>query len=141
MTSSNGNRTVSEGGSQGQNCRALIVEDEILIAWQLKDALEERGLEVKELVSNGAKALDLIEHTKYEVVFMDINLAGTLDGAETAYRIREQFDTPIVFVTAYAGYDSIYTDLRKIEFSAVIGKPASVESIRGALEELHVLAP
>lgn len=140
MTSANSNRTASKGRSQRQHFRALIVEDEILIAWQLKDTLEELGLEVAELVSNGTKALELIEHTKYEVVFMDVNLAGSLDGAETAYRIRGQFDTPIVFVTAYAGYDSISKDLRKIECSVVIGKPASVESIRGALEQLHVFA-
>ena len=127
-----------EGAPPG-TLRALIVEDEILIAWQLKDTLEELGLEVDEFVSNGAKALELIQRTKYEVLFMDVNLIGSMDGAETAHRIREQADTPIVFVTAYAQYDSIYNDLRRIERSVVIGKPALPHSVKEALQALGLL--
>lgn len=140
MTGPNSDRTTSEDSSQDHHFCALIVEDEILIAWQLKDTLDELDLEVDEFVSNGAKALELIKHRKYQVVFLDVNLVGSMDGAETAQRIREQADTPIVFVTAYAGYDSIYKELQKIGRSVVIGKPASIESIREALQELNVFA-
>ena len=140
MTGPNSNRTTLEVGCHGQRLRALIVEDEILIAWQLKDTLEELGLEVDEFVSNGARALEVIRHREVEVVFLDVNLVGPMDGAETAQRIRQEADTPIVFVTAYADYDSIYKELQKIERSVVIGKPASIESIRGALQKLNVFA-
>src|SRR3569833_1318838 len=105
MTGPNSNRTTLEVGCHGQRLRALIVEDEILIAWQLKDTLEELGLEVDEFVSNGARALEVIRHREVEVVFLDVNLVGPMDGAETAQRIRQEADTPRVFVTAYADFD------------------------------------
>jgi CheY-like chemotaxis protein len=119
--------------------RALIVEDEILIAWELQSTLEEIGIHVDEFVSNGSKALELVESRPFEVLFMDVNLVGSPDGTETARRIRERFDTPIVFVTAYAGYDRVYNDLRQIDRSVVVGKPATLAAIKGALYQLGLL--
>jgi CheY-like chemotaxis protein len=66
-------------------------------------------------------------------------LVGSPDGIETARRIRERFDTPIVFVTAYAGYDSVYSDLRQIDRSVVVGKPATLAAIKDALYQLGLL--
>lgn len=120
--------------------RALIVEDEILIAWQLQSTIEDLGIRVEEFVSNGTHALRLVESRPFEVLFMDVNLSGSPDGVETARRIRQRFDTPIIFVTAYASYDSIYSDLQRISRSVVVGKPATKAAISGALGELGLLA-
>ena len=121
--------------------RALIVEDEILVAWQLQSTLEDLGFEADELVSNGTSALNLVQSGSFEVLFMDVNLSGPPDGAETAQRLREFSDTPIVFVTAYSHYDSIYTGLRRITRSAVVGKPATPSAITEALRELGLATP
>ena len=120
--------------------RALIVEDEILVAWDLQSTLEELGFQVENVVSDGMSALRLIEDKHFEVLFMDVNLSGAPDGLETALRIRQRANTPIIFVTAYSFSDSIYTDLRRIDISLVVGKPITRGAVTDALRKLGVIA-
>src|SRR6185437_6580579 len=77
--------------------RVLIVEDELLVAWHLESLSREQNLEVCGLVPDGAGAIE----QAVDLVLMDIRLAGRMDGIEAARRIREQRDTPIIFVTAH----------------------------------------
>lgn len=120
--------------------RALIVEDEILIAWDIQSTLEELGFQVADVVSDGMSALRLIEDKHFEVLFMDVNLSGSPNGVETARRVRQHADTPIVFITAYSPSDRIYDDLRRIDCSLVVGKPATRGAVTDALGKLGVIA-
>lgn len=80
----------------------LIVEDERVAAWNLQAALERFGYTVVGNVASGEKAVGLAETLKPDLVLMDIRLQGEIDGIEAAARIRNQFQIPIVYLTAYA---------------------------------------
>ena len=59
-------------------------------------------------------------------MFMDVNLAGPIDGIEAARRIRERRDVPIVFVTAYASDDATLSRIVSVLGpSVIVGKPAT----------------
>jgi len=81
--------------------RILIVEDERIIAEDLKKTLETRGYRVAAIVSSGEMALEKVSEHQPDAVLMDIALSGEMDGIETAQRIQELFGIPIVYLTAY----------------------------------------
>ncbi len=85
----------------------LIVEDEGIIARDIRQQLVELGYEVVGDTPTGEEALTLIEQLKPSLVLMDIHLAGKLDGIETAQSVRRQFGTPVVFLTAFAGAETL----------------------------------
>ena len=80
----------------------LVVEDESIIAMDLKVRLLKLGYGVAGLVSSGeeavAKALDL----QPNLILMDIMLRGGIDGVEAARQIQAQMSIPVIFVTAYS---------------------------------------
>jgi PAS domain S-box-containing protein len=82
--------------------RILIVEDEALIALDLKMRLIQFGYTVLGHVFSAAKALPLIEQDYPDLVLMDIVTQGPLDGIEAAEIIRSRWGIPIIFTTAYA---------------------------------------
>ena len=81
--------------------RVLIVEDELLVAWHLESLAREQNLEVCGLVPDGDGAIEQAVDLDVDLILMDIRLAGRMDGIEAARRIREQRDTPIIFITAH----------------------------------------
>jgi signal transduction histidine kinase len=80
--------------------KILIVEDETIIAMGIEQSLQEAGYEICGLCNTGEKALDALAALQPDLVLMDIRLAGTLDGVETADRVRKICQLPVVFLTA-----------------------------------------
>lgn len=82
--------------------KILLVEDDDIIAkvedWRLKNL----GYEVAGRAVSGAEALDLVAKTRPDLVLMDINIQGEVDGIETAKRIKKQFSIPVVYVTSHS---------------------------------------
>lgn len=82
--------------------RIVVLEDEGLIALDLKERIERAGYDVVEIADTAQGALDAVAAHRPDLVFMDILVRGEHDGVWAADRIRRRFDTPIVFVTALA---------------------------------------
>ncbi|MEO5358117.1 MAG: PAS domain S-box protein [Nitrospirae bacterium YQR-1] len=82
--------------------RILVVEDETIIAKDIKRSLELLGYEVTGAVPSGAEAISSLNRSGADLVLMDIMLQGELDGIETADIIKLRFDIPVVYLTAYA---------------------------------------
>lgn len=82
--------------------KILIVEDEALIALGIEKLLRSLGHEVCGIVSAGEEALGQAAALRPDLVLMDINLAGAMDGIETAALIRERLAIPSVYLTAHA---------------------------------------
>ncbi|MFH0787090.1 MAG: PAS domain S-box protein [Pseudomonadota bacterium] len=87
--------------------KILIVEDEAIIALDLKSNLEQMGYTVMAQVNSGEKALEMVEQEPPDLVLMDIILKGKMDGIEAADIIRSRWDIPVVFCTAYADRDRL----------------------------------
>ena len=82
--------------------RILIVEDESIVALDLQNRLELNGFEVIDIVSNGSRAVEKAITEIPDLILMDINLKGSIDGIEAASLIKRQIDCAVVFLTAFA---------------------------------------
>ena len=85
-----------------ETSRILIVEDEYIIAKDLQMSLENMGYTVCAIASSGEEAIERVEKEKPDLALMDIVLKGTMDGIEAAERIRSNFGTPLIFLTAFS---------------------------------------
>ena len=82
--------------------RVFVVDDEALIALDLRERLIALGYEVCGTAVSGEAAVQRIAELQPDIVLMDIKLAGSTDGIEAAQQLREYCDVPVVFLTAYS---------------------------------------
>lgn len=80
----------------------FIVEDEAIVASDLRETLLGLGYSVAGTAKSGEAALELIGTTRPDLILMDIHLAGSMDGIDTAGIVHSRFNTPVVYLTAYA---------------------------------------
>lgn len=85
-----------------ESARILVVEDERIVAQALRRCLQSLGYDVVALATTGEDALIKVEQLKPDLVLLDIQLEGKMDGIESASRIRKQFGIPVVYLTAYS---------------------------------------
>lgn len=113
--------------------RALIVEDEILIAEELKDRLSRLGFSVIAAVDTADEGIAIATKERPDLVLMDIRLNGEKDGVQAAQEIRQQVDVPIVYVTAY--FDRLTVDrARGTEYDGYILKPFHRRELQSTIE-------
>jgi len=111
----------------------MIVEDEVIIAMHLQNLLEAQGHEVIDHALSGEEALEMLKNNDPDLVFMDIILAGAMDGVETTKQINENFSLPVVYLTANT--DVITIDrAKKTAPSGFLTKPFDEASIRSTIE-------
>jgi PAS domain S-box-containing protein len=111
----------------------LIVEDEIIAAMDIQKRLINLGYNVPAIVSSGEEAIIKVKENKLDLVLMDINLNGEMDGIEATSRIHSFSDIPIIYLTAYS--DDITLARAKItEPYAYIVKPFKDRELQINLE-------
>ena len=81
--------------------RILILEDERVVARDLQKILAALGYETS-MAASGEQAIEVARRDRPDLVLVDIRLAGTLDGIETAHALREQLDLSVVYLTAHS---------------------------------------
>jgi CheY-like chemotaxis protein len=113
--------------------RVLIAEDELLVAWHLESLAREQDLEVCGLVPDGVGAVEQSMDLDVDLVLMDIKLAGRMDGIEAARQLREQRDTPIIFITAHADSATRAQIGRIFPGAPVLAKPITPERLKEAV--------
>src|SRR5262245_25038560 len=87
--------------------RVLIVEDEALIAEELRQRLSRCGMHVVAAVYSSDAAIEHALRDRPDAILMDVRLKGAPDGIETARRIREHIDVAIVYLTAHSDRSTI----------------------------------
>lgn len=80
----------------------LIVEDERIVADDIRMSLERLGYSVCGVVSSGEQAVERAKRMRPDLALMDIVLEGMMNGIDAAEVIRSRFDIPIVYLTAYS---------------------------------------
>ncbi len=117
----------------------LIVEDEGLIALHLSEILEAGGYRIAGMEFSGETVLRTIGKDGLpDLILMDIALAGKMNGIEAARCIRERYDIPVIFLSAYSGQNRIeeahavspYGYLRK-----PVVKDDLLNAVRGVLDQ------
>lgn len=82
--------------------RILIVEDEGIVALDIEQRLKSLGYTVIDTASTGEEAVERVCEVYPDLVLMDIMLGGEIDGITAAEQIKNQFDIPVIYLTAYA---------------------------------------
>ncbi len=113
--------------------KILIVEDEMVIAANISLQLSELGYEVMGIVPRGEDALRHVADNRPDIVLMDINLKGKIDGIETARQLRSTYGTAIIYLTANAD-DDHFNRAKSTRPSAFISKPYKKRDLQRALE-------
>ena len=80
----------------------LVVEDEPIVSLDLQQRLEKMGYRVPVVVASGEEAIESTQDSTPDLVLMDINLHGEMDGVEAAEQIRARHQIPVVYLTAYS---------------------------------------
>ncbi|HZJ56855.1 MAG TPA: HD domain-containing phosphohydrolase [Clostridia bacterium] len=93
--------------SAKKKANILIVEDEPITANLLQKMLMGQGYRVVGIESTGEKALDKISLQNPDLILMDIQLGGSLDGIEVAQVVHKEFDLPLVYITSHADDDTL----------------------------------
>ncbi|MBM4242003.1 MAG: response regulator [Euryarchaeota archaeon] len=104
------------------NEKILVVEDEELVAQDIKAFLEDLGYKVLDPVPSGEEAVEKVGITNPDSILMDVVLEGEMDGIEASQQITDSFDIPIVYLTAY-GNEEIFQRAKKTEPYGYILKP------------------
>jgi PAS domain S-box-containing protein len=82
--------------------KILVVEDESVVAWHLQEALQKLGHEVIAVAQTGREAIKFSAETQPDLVLMDIQLQGNVDGVAASEYIYLQLNLPVVYLTAHA---------------------------------------
>lgn len=82
--------------------RIMIVEDEKIVALDIKGSLEHFGYSVPCMASSGEEAIRSIEECRPDLILMDIVLKGKIDGIDAAKAIHKDHDIPVIYLTAYS---------------------------------------
>jgi len=113
--------------------RILIVEDEAIVADEIKARLLNLGYEVTGMAMTGEDAVKKAFEVYPDLILMDIRLKGEVDGIKAASMIRERMDVPIVYLTAYADDET----LRRAKVSEPFGyimKPFQERDLHSTIE-------
>ncbi|MDM8519923.1 response regulator [Anaerolineales bacterium HSG6] len=87
--------------------KIMVVEDEAIIVMLLKTNLKLWGYSVSAVASSGQEAIEKAGKTQLDLVLMDINLEGGMDGVEAAEQIKTRFDIPVIYTTAYSDHETL----------------------------------
>jgi DNA-binding LytR/AlgR family response regulator len=117
----------------GEHIKILIVEDEMLIAANISLQLQNLGYEIGGVFPRGEEALAHLKEHSADIVLLDIQLKGDLDGIETAVKINELYKLPIIFLTANTD-DAHFNRAKETHPHAFISKPFKKLDLQHAIE-------
>jgi DNA-binding response OmpR family regulator len=124
-----------EQKSSPQYHRALIVEDEIVIALDLENAMSAMGFDYCDLASSGRNARSLAMSVQPDIALVDVCLEGGREGIEAARWLREVCEVPVVFVTGYNDPDTIERIHKQVPGAPVLAKPEYRKGLADAVAE------
>lgn len=113
--------------------KILIVEDEMIIAANISLQLSTLGYDVTGIIPRGEEALIHVKQNKPDIVLMDIQLKGELDGVDTARLMQQEYDIPIIYLTANAD-DKNFAKAKDTHPYAFISKPFKTLDLQRAIE-------
>lgn len=111
----------------------LIVEDESIVAKDIQNSLKKLGYNVVGTASNADAALQLVEEQRPDLILMDIMLKGEKSGIDISEEVKEKYNIPVVFLTAYADA-STFGKAKETEPYGYIIKPFKEIDLQTSIE-------
>jgi len=113
--------------------KVMVVEDEFIIALDLKDVVKGFGYNVVAVATSGYDAVEKAGKFKPELVLMDIMLKGKIDGVEAADMIRQKLDIPIIFVSSFSDEESVIRASKVSDYGYLV-KPFDNKQLKEVIE-------
>ena len=113
--------------------KILVVEDEMIIGAKISMQLTSLGYEVTGILPRGEEAILHLQENKPDIVLLDINLKGKIDGIETALQMQQLADIPIIYLTANSD-EATFNRAKITKPSAFISKPFKQLDLQRAIE-------
>jgi len=111
----------------------LIIEDEQIVAIDIQRVLSRFGYKIAGIARSYAEAMDIVNNSSVDCALVDIHLSGTKDGIDTALILKENFNIPSVFITAYPDEVSLKR-VKKTSPHGFLIKPLRETELQATLE-------
>lgn len=111
----------------------LVVEDEKILASNIRKSLQKLGYSVSEITDSGEEVIKKVAETHPNLVLINIGLAGEIDGVDVADIIQNQFHVPVVYLTDSSEYKTLHKNQLSESFS-YITKPFLESDLHFAIE-------
>lgn len=113
--------------------KILVIEDESIVAMDIKRRLENMNYQVPEIISSGEEAIENTLQISPDLVLMDIVLRGEVDGIKAAQVIKDKYNIPVVYLTAYSDEKTLKRAKITGPFGYII-KPFEDRELHSAIE-------
>lgn len=113
--------------------KILVVEDEMIIADNICDALNDLGYEALEPAINYTEAIERIEEEKPDIAILDIQLSGKKTGIDIAKKIRDSYNFPFIFLTSNSDTFTV-NQAKEVMPPAYLVKPFSKDELYTSIE-------
>jgi PAS domain S-box-containing protein len=113
--------------------RILVVEDELIVSMDIQNRLSGLGYEVVGAAAEGAQAVAQAGELRPDLVLMDIQLGGKMDGIEAAEQIHQRLGAPVVFLTAFSEDHTLERAKSANPFGYIL-KPFEDRELKSTLE-------
>ncbi len=124
---------LSDGAAPDAVVSILVVEDDAIIAQDLKETLTQLGYHVVGMASEGAQAVRLAQELRPQLIIMDVGLRGEIDGIQAAQLIQERVHVPLIFLTGHRDVETIERAVRTGPLAYLI-KPFQQVELHCAIE-------
>lgn len=117
--------------------KILIVDDEFLIAEQLKSILSLMGHDVCDTAATGPEAVEIAKREKPDIALIDVRLVGEMDGIDTAEAILSFRKIPIMFMSGYTEGDrEAESRMKAMDPVACFNKPLKASDICSVIDSV-----
>ena len=114
--------------------RIFVVEDENIVAEDIRERLEKNNYEVVGIADSGKAAIDQVQELRPDLLLMDVRVKGELNGIETAIVIQSFFEEPlpVVFLTGFS--EKSFPYLKVLDDYIYINKPYTEDILLSSIE-------
>lgn len=124
----------TDGKTRRPQTRILIVEDEHIVSLDLSATLRQLGYRVADTAATGEQAIQIAANAQPDLVIMNIQLKGSIDGIEAARIIRSRFDIPVIYLSAFSD-DATLLRAKASGANGYIVKPYDREELKLVIEQ------
>jgi len=114
------------------NVKILIIEDEAIVALDIKRIINNLGHDVVDIVSSFEDAIKSVKKNSPQLIFSDINLGKEKDGIDIIEEIQKEKFIPVVYLTAYSDEETIQRAIKTNPLGYIL-KPFKKEDIKSTL--------
>lgn len=115
--------------------RVMLVEDDAILSFVGEKLITRLGYKVVGKASSGEEALKIMDDCNPDIIVMDIQLAGSIDGIQTIQELRNRhIETPVIFLSGDSDYD-LLKRAKRVDCVDYLIKPVSASSLLNPLNE------